>query len=60
MVSNGDSTENNTATAQCSIGFEVSSGDRVRVCQNNNTWSGEDAVCSSKCGRIFQFDSIMI
>ena len=34
------------ATAECNSGYEVSVGDDTRYCQNNNTWSGTEPLCT--------------
>ncbi len=41
-------TYNNTVTYSCPIGYEVQSGDTVRICQENGNWSGTPLLCSSK------------
>lgn len=30
----------------CQLGFEITAGDGVRVCQPNQTWSGSDPKCT--------------
>lgn len=47
MTKTGES-EGDVATFTCNEGFEMVSGNPTRVCQNDNTWSGADAVCAKK------------
>lgn len=35
-----------TATYSCDTGFGISSGDEVRTCLANSSWSGEAATCA--------------
>ena len=32
----------------CNVGYQMTSGDRQRVCTSNKTWSGQTPSCSSK------------
>ncbi|KAL4235561.1 hypothetical protein ACF0H5_003957 [Mactra antiquata] len=33
------------AVYSCNVGFEISTGDTVRACQSNGTWSGNSLTC---------------
>ncbi len=49
MVMDGTVTVNgDTATTVCEFGYFVSTGDKVRICRNQE-WNGTQPVCSSKC-----------
>lgn len=37
-----------TATYACDTGYERTAGDATRTCQDDETWSGEAATCTSK------------
>ena len=44
--SNNGTTPGSITTVTCAKNYEVSSGDRVRTCQTDGTWSGKSAVCT--------------
>ena len=50
MVTNLSSryTFNMTWTAMCSKGYRLLTGNLVRICQDNGTWSGQEPKCTSK------------
>ena len=35
-------------TDGCILGYEVQSGDEIRTCQANGSWTGTPLICSSK------------
>jgi hypothetical protein len=35
-------------TINCKTGYQESSGSKIRTCNSNGMWSGEDLVCKSK------------
>ena len=35
-------------TAECIFGYELSSGNLVRTCQENGEWSGQEPICTSR------------
>ena len=35
-------------TAECIVGYELSSGNLVRTCQENGEWSGQEPICTSR------------
>ena len=37
-----------TVTYSCITGYERTSGDGARTCQEDKTWSGLEAVCTSE------------
>ena len=41
-------TYNHNVTYNCKVGYKVQSGDTVRICQENGSWSGASLNCSSK------------
>ena len=43
-------TEGSKARYSCDDGF-ILRGDRVRKCQNNGKWSGQEPICESKLAR---------
>ena len=39
-----NSSVGDVCTITCNSGYELS-GDSMRICQNNKTWTGTDSVC---------------
>ncbi len=48
-------TYNHTVTYSCPAGYEEQSGDTLRICQENGSWSGVSLICSGKCVWLFGF-----
>ena len=48
-----DCSDDNTCTFSCDVGFTLS-GDAVRRCQEDGTWSGTQPTCSQGTSIIFK------
>ena len=48
MVTGNDYTYEGQLTYTCNIGYTVTTGDLVRECQADGTWSGDPPVCSGE------------
>ena len=35
-------------TAECIVGYKLSSGNLVRTCQENEEWYGQEPICTSR------------
>ena len=35
-------------TAECLVGYELSSGNLIRTCLENGEWSGQEPICTSR------------
>lgn len=39
----------NLSAVVCDVGYAVSSGDAIRLCNSSGLWNGTKAVCSRRC-----------
>ena len=47
-IEGGQRTVNSVAIYSCARGFRVTDGSETRICQENLTWAGEEAVCNGE------------
>ena len=46
VTHNPDTLYQAQATYTCHDGYNMSSGDRIRMCNSSGLWQGQEAVCS--------------